>query len=579
MDGPYIRIDSEDNGSSQIALKEQPVTIGRHSDNVVVLADTLASRRHCVIERCEDGYRVRDLGSRNGTLVNGDRITTTTLSSGDTITIGNTEIQFMVPGDEVVDLSPQYKQEDEQEVRKGIKLKRPKVRRKQGGFGDATLQIDAITAEHERELQQLAASLPKVGFDESQITLVNAREQVIHPSGRGLVEEEEEGGFEAVRILRLMLWLCFRIRATDLHIEPKRDHYQIRVRVDGMMVDVVNLAKALALKINSVVKILSEIDISQKRTIQEGHFTVRVPGRRVDYRVSFTPSMFDQKLVIRILDLINAPKYLRDLQLTDWMHRELSQVAKQDAGMILVCGPTGSGKTTTLYALLRSLDLQHRNVITIEDPVEYQIEGVTQMPINEQQGNTFSTLLRSVLRQDPDVILVGEIRDPETARIAMQAAITGHLVLSTVHAKDGIGTVFRLLDLDVEPYLIASGLNLVLTQRLVRQLCANCKDQRKPLPQQSRLLQQLIGSVPNIYKPAGCSACFDTGFSGRRAIFELIVANQDLRDVILREPNMAGMRTALEKTLFTSLAEGGYRLVAEAMTSFEEIDRVVGKGE
>jgi len=522
---------------------------------------------------------VRDLGSRNGTQLNGERITTEPLHPGDTILIGQTEIQFIVPGREAVELAGKAQPaEQDQEVRRGLKLKRSGRSNKKKPASDETNRILAIASEHERELHRLAESMPAIAFGEQQLTLINAREKVVHDSGDTLVGEEE-AGFEAVRLLRLLLWVCFRIRATDLHMEPKREHCQIRLRVDGMMVDVINLHSTLATKINSVVKILSEIDIAQQRSIQEGHFTVQVPGRRVDYRVSFTPSVFGQKLVIRILDLANAPKYLRDLQLPDWMYRQLNRAAKQDTGMLLVCGPTGSGKTTTLYALLRSLDLQHRNVITIEDPVEYQIEGVTQIPISEQQGNTFSTLLRSVLRQDPDVILVGEIRDSETARIAIQAAITGHLVLSTVHAKDGLGTVFRLLDLGVEPYLIGSGLHLVLTQRLARQLCPKCKDPMRPSPHQSRMLQQLIGSVPTVYRPAGCSACFDTGYSGRRAVFELMVANQELRDVILRDPNMADMRKALEKTLFTSLIDGGHRLVAEGITGFDEVTRIAGVDE
>jgi type II secretory ATPase GspE/PulE/Tfp pilus assembly ATPase PilB-like protein len=244
--------------------------------------------------------------------------------------------------------------------------------------------------------------------------------------------------------------------------------------------------------------------------------------------------------------------------------------------MVLVCGPTGSGKTSTLYALIRSLKLTERNVVTIEDPVEIQIEGVTQIPVDEEKGKSFSALLRSVLRQDPDIILVGEIRDAETARIAMQAAITGHLVFSTVHTKDAFGTVFRLLDLGVEPYLLAQGLHVVVAQRLVRQLCPFCKRSQPITPEQKQRMGPVAEGVTQVYEPAGCYRCMNTGFAGRRAIFELLTTNPKFREAVVRNPSPQQLQDALANTGYEPLERNGFQLVAQGVASFEEIDRAVG---
>jgi general secretion pathway protein E len=255
----------------------------------------------------------------------------------------------------------------------------------------------------------------------------------------------------------------------------------------------------------------------------------------------------------------------------------MSQIAHQDSGMVLLCGPTGSGKTTTLYALLREIDASVRNVVTIEDPIEYRVEGVTQLPINAAQGNSFSALLRSVLRQDPDVILVGEIRDPETATIALQAATTGHLVLSTVHSRDTTGTLYRLLNLGVEPYMLATGLNLVVAQRLVRQLCPHCKRTAKPTPEQTDRLAG-TGARPgqSICTPVGCEKCLQTAYLGRRAAFETLTITDTLRDVVLSSPQIQNIRRAREDTTFVSLQQTIFQMVADGITAFEEVERVVG---
>jgi type II secretory ATPase GspE/PulE/Tfp pilus assembly ATPase PilB-like protein len=324
------------------------------------------------------------------------------------------------------------------------------------------------------------------------------------------------------------------------------------------------------------VKILSDIDIAQKQIVQEGHFSARIPGRRVDYRVSFVPTLFGQKLVIRILDTYHAPLYVKDLQLPSWMRQIMEEALGQEAGMLLASGPTGSGKTTSLYALLRSGDISQRNIVTIEDPVEIQLDGITQIPVNEDEGKTFSALLRSVLRQDPDAIMVGEIRDSETARIAMQAAITGHLVFSTVHTKDAVGTIFRLLDLGVEPYLVAQGLHLILAQRLTRKLCPHCKVPKPPTAQQREKMGSSAQGIDRIYVPRGCPRCLGTGYAGRRAFFELLAATDEIRDLITRGPTSSDVHKALAGTKFVGIEQAGYQLVAEGIAPFEEIERAIG---
>jgi type II secretory ATPase GspE/PulE/Tfp pilus assembly ATPase PilB-like protein len=249
---------------------------------------------------------------------------------------------------------------------------------------------------------------------------------------------------------------------------------------------------------------------------------------------------------------------------------------QRESGMILVCGPTGSGKTTTLYAILRDIDVAERNVVTIEDPVEIQIDGVTQIPVNEAQGNSFAAMLKSVLRQDPDIILVGEVRDGETARTAIQAAMTGHLVFSTVHANDAIGAVYRLLDLGVESYLVSSGLQMVLAQRLVRQLCEHCKiPVAATKEQRARMAEFGITDFKQIFTQKGCRRCLNTGFLGRRTLVELLSFTQTLREVILKTPTMKDIIRTLGPDNYIRLGTNGYQLVADGVTSFDEADRAV----
>jgi len=630
MQDPYLEI-HQPGKAWQIPLGNDPLTIGRHSDNRLVLDDTLASRFHCLISKTRDGFILRDLNSSNGTALNGKVVRYSQLFPGDAVTVGHTRLVLVVPNgqasaadskptsapsvvaeppaaapqsparsrapsrpapepepvapvplEELGEIEPvQIEEElaeplsDEDVVAdEPIALDAAGLPLADGGGEDDVVPEMAGLQDPLEVIASLARSLPDQSFGEHDIALLSARGQMIHAAGIGPARENRD----AVDCLRRLLLLCARARATDVHFEPKGGQYVIRMRIDGSMVEVCRIANALGVRLSALVKVLSEVDIAQKNTVQEGHFSSRVPpGRRIDYRVSFAPSVYGQKLVVRVLDTSYAPLHLRTLQMPEWMRTELERVIRQEAGMVLVCGPTGSGKTTTLYALIRASDISHRNVVTIEDPVEIQIEGVTQIPVDEDKDRSFSNLLRSTLRQDPDVILIGEIRDAETARIAMQAAITGHLVFSTVHTQNTTGTIFRLLDLGVEPYLVAQALHVVVAQRLVRQLCPYCKQAVKPTPKQLEKIGQSTAGIERVYEPRGCVRCLHTGFSGRRAIFELLTATDELRELIPKNPSPSQLQAALASTPFQTLHQSGYALAAEGIVGLDEIDRVIGR--
>lgn len=574
MTGAYLEI-SAGGKSARMPAEQSAIGVGRGPDNALVLADNMASRQHCVIERTADGWRVRDLGSSNGTRVNGQIIKIAPLKPGDAIQIGKTTITLFDP-----QLQEVLTAEDVVDDELGP-LEELAMGKVDEDAPPAGIQI-AENTDYETSLFDLAESLPQRMFEESEIALINSRGSVVHEATR---EVKQVGQREAVDLFRLLLIVCFRTRTTDIHLEPRQDYYSTRLRIDGNMVDVARVPHQVGHRLATLVKVLSDIDIQFRDTIQEGHFAARVPdarfrggSRRVDYRVSYAPSVYGQKLVMRVLDTANAPLKMTDLHLPNWMLQEIARGVEQESGMVLVAGPTGSGKTTTLYSLMRSIDTARRNVMTIEDPVEIQIEGVTQIPVNEEAGKSFSALLRMTLRQDPDVMLVGEIRDAETARIAMQAAITGHLVFSTIHTKDTVGTIFRLLDLGVEPYLVAQALHLVVAQRLVRQLCPHCKKPEPITSEHEKFLGEQAKGVTRLFHPRGCPRCLGTGYLGRRAFFELLHVNEKLRDTILRHPTMQDITACVEGSKFVRLQHTGFELVTQGLVSFNEMDRIVGRG-
>lgn len=446
----------------------------------------------------------------------------------------------------------------------------PVVAKKFGGFFGffrAKPGTEEELPEHLRQLHERSARLQNPTFALDQITLIGARGQELPVVGHA------DSG-DGIQTLGLLVMIAYQTRSTDIHFEPKEDSYEARMRVDGMLVPIVQVPRDVGSRVAGVIKVLCAIDFAGQLGIQEGSFSATAPGRRTDFRISFTPSVHGQKLAIRILDVANSPQSLESLGAPKLLMTRLQHVMGQNAGMILVCGPTGSGKSTTLYSLIRSIDCKSRNVMTIEDPVEYRIEGVTQSSVDAGRGKNFSDMLRALLRQDPDVLLLGEIRDAESARISMQATMTGHLVLSTVHAQDTINTVFRLLDLGADPNLVASSLNLVLAQRLVRVLCTHCRKRRTPDSDERRRMGALAHDF--IYEPTGCVRCLGTGFLGRRALFELLETNDRLKDVMLKKPTLLELKAAVKGPAFVTLRRDGYRLIAQGVTTFPEVDRVIG---
>ncbi len=592
--------------SRRIELDGSSVTFGRLPENTVAVDDSALSRRHCVIECVDGAWQVRDLDSRNGTRVNGGKITSRRLQNLDVVRIGKLEIRFVSPDASLLKAGPQDSTDDEQadapaatEDLPSIPLEReesprrdcPKHKVALPGLNAPaparppianTVDIDlnavvsgGVGGDPESRLRKICDEAPERPFEASDISLVDMRGQIVHQAAE-MGGDDDDDASESIRVFRLVLLTAFRSRASDVHVEPRMDRATIRLRVDGLMVQAADIPLDLMRRLLGMIKILCQIDTSQKAQVQDGHFSTTVKGRRVDFRVSLTPAVHGQKLVLRVLDTSNSPTRLHELGVLPWMYEKLRTMANRDSGMVLACGPTGSGKTTTLYSCLREIDVETRNAITIEDPVEYYLEGCTQIPIDHKQGNTFANILRSVLRQDPDVIFVGEIRDIETAQVAMQAAMTGHLVYSTVHSRDSIGAIFRLLDLGVEAYLVANAINLIVAQRLCRSLCMKCRKAVRPTPAQLLKMGRAGEGMPSIFAPVGCGSCLGTGYRGRRALLELLEFTEGIRDVVLKRPTIADLKAVLAQGHYITLQNFGFQLVAQGATSYEEVERVAG---
>ncbi|HKI68139.1 MAG TPA: GspE/PulE family protein, partial [Verrucomicrobiae bacterium] len=361
--------------------------------------------------------------------------------------------------------------------------------------------------------------------------------------------------------------------ASDIHLEPFEDEFRIRYRIDGVLQDVPvpGQLKQFQPAIVSRVKILSHLNIAEKRLPQDGRIKVRIEDAEVDIRVSVIPMLHGEAVVMRLLRQ-NAT--LRGMEQLDMDKREadcFERVLELPHGIILVTGPTGSGKTSTLYTALNEINDSVRKIITIEDPVEYQLKGVNQIQVNEKSGLSFARGLRSILRHDPDVILIGEIRDQETAQIAVQASLTGHLVFSTLHTNDAPGAVTRLVDMGVEPYLVSSSLEAVLAQRLVRVLCGRCKQPDDSPAAQAFKTQVGIPANTTIYRSVGCRECRNTGFFGRHAIFEWMDTDDEIRQLVLKNSSTDQIRQAARRAGMKMLAEDGWRLVRQGLTTVEEV--------
>jgi len=387
------------------------------------------------------------------------------------------------------------------------------------------------------------------------------------------LDEAAEDEASIIHFVNQVLKDAIELRASDIHLEPFEDEFRIRYRIDGVLQDVPVPAqlKRFQPAIVSRVKILSHLNIAEKRLPQDGRIKIRVDDAEVDIRVSVIPMLHGEAVVMRLLRQNSKLRGLSDLGMDKREVECFEHVLELPHGIILVTGPTGSGKTSTLYTALNEINDSVRKIITIEDPVEYQLKGVNQIQVNEKSGLTFARGLRSILRHDPDVILIGEIRDAETAQIAVQSSLTGHLVFSTLHTNDAPGALTRLVDMGVEPYLVASSLEAVLAQRLVRVLCIHCKQPDDSATAHAFKAKLGIPENTMLYRSVGCRECRNTGFHGRHAIFEWMDTNPEIRQMILQNSSSDQLREAARRSGMRSLAEDGWRLVQMGITTVEEV--------
>lgn len=381
-----------------------------------------------------------------------------------------------------------------------------------------------------------------------------------------------------VRYVNLLVTQAITDRASDIHIEPTEHDLRVRYRIDGVLHETQRSPKNITGGVTSRVKIMSDIDIAEKRKPQDGRMSVVHNGRKIDLRVATLPTVWGEKIVMRILDNSTASLDLRDLSFLDHNYETYKQSYTKPYGMILVTGPTGSGKSTTLYATLNAVSKPEINVITVEDPVEYRLAGINQVQMNPKAGLTFAAALRSILRSDPDVVLLGEIRDHETAQIAIEAALTGHLVLSTLHTNDAPSAVTRLTEMGIEPFLVGSALDCVVAQRLARRLCPKCKEAYQPTPQEMEAARfpWVPGEpLPELFRPAGCTACSRTGYKGRLALHEVMQVTEEIERMAVAHSSAAEIAATAEEQGMITLRNDGWHKVALGQTSIEEILRVV----
>jgi type IV pilus assembly protein PilB len=395
------------------------------------------------------------------------------------------------------------------------------------------------------------------------------------PTGSGTDLEQLAGEGPVIRFVNLVLARAIRDGASDIHFEPFEREFRIRCRVDGLLRELPPPPAQLARPVVSRLKVLANLNIAEHRFPQDGRIRLKLAGRAVDLRISTLPTQFGESVVLRILDQSAALLDLERLGLPAPIEASVREVIRRPNGIFIVTGPTGSGKTTTLYSCLKILNTPDVKILTVEDPVEYEIDGLLQVPVDHAAGLNFERALRTFLRQDPDIVMVGEIRDPDTARIAVQAALTGHLVLSTLHTNDAAGAITRLMDMGVEPFLLASSVEAVLAQRLVRCICPECKTGCSP-PAAALRQAGLEGGVATgrrFYRGAGCTACEQTGYKGRIGIFELLSVGDELRELIATGVPLAQLRRAALRRGMTTLRDAGLHAVFKGETTLDEIVR------
>lgn len=428
--------------------------------------------------------------------------------------------------------------------------------------------LAAINNAYDRATRQAESAVEALEGEELS-DVANLDEEVVD-----LLDIEGDDEAPIIRLVNSLMSQAVKERASDIHIEPFERDMSVRFRIDGVLREIIKPPKRFQSSITSRVKIMAGLNIAEKRLPQDGRIRLKVAGKDIDIRVSTVPTSHGERIVMRLLDRSSV---LRDLDTIGFSQRNLkvmNELIKKPHGIILVTGPTGSGKTTTLYACLAKINQPHLNILTIEDPVEYQLKGVGQVQVNPKIELTFASGLRSFLRQDPDVIMVGEIRDRSTAEIAIQASLTGHLVLSTVHTNDAPGAVTRLVDMNVEPFLVASSLVGVLAQRLVRTICPACKTEYDPTPEELSEIGLDPKKVGRLWKGAGCSQCQSTGYKGRLGIYELMLIDDDIRKLILQNVDAASIKNVARQKGLRTLREDGADKVLAGITTPSEVARV-----
>jgi len=384
---------------------------------------------------------------------------------------------------------------------------------------------------------------------------------------------DQENDAPIIKLINALLTEAVNQNASDIHIETFEKRLSVRFRVDGVLRDVVNPKRELAAMLVSRIKVMSRLDIAEKRLPQDGRISIKIAGRELDVRVSTLPSSVGERIVLRLLDKKVGAIGFDDLGMASKDRNDLDDLLLKPHGVVLVTGPTGSGKTTTLYAGLNNINDGTKSILTIEDPIEYQVEGIGQTQVNTKTGMTFARGLRAILRQDPDVVMVGEIRDRETAEIAIQASLTGHLVLSTLHTNSAVGAITRLLDMGVEPFLLSSSITGILAQRLVRELCPECKTYRPVDDAERKLLGLVESDSIELAHPQGCSHCNGQGYSGRKGIFELIVMDASLKQLVHSRASEAEF-LEVARSRSQSIQVDGFNKVLQGITTIEEVLRV-----
>ncbi len=428
---------------------------------------------------------------------------------------------------------------------------------------------NAINRSYDRATQRAESALEALGEGEGTAIDGGVEEEI-----RDLIDYEGDDEAPIIRLVNSLLSQAVKDRASDIHVEPFERDMIVRFRVDGVLNEIIRPPRRFKDAITTRVKIMAGLDIAEKRLPQDGRIRLKVAGKDIDIRVSPVPTTYGERIVMRLLDRSSVLRDLSEIGMYPRVLAGMTSLIDKSHGIVLVTGPTGSGKTSTLYGCLAKINKPDLNILTIEDPVEYQLKGVGQVQVNSKIELTFSSGLRSFLRQDPDVIMVGEIRDRETAEIAIQASLTGHLVLSTVHTNDSAGAVTRLVDMQVEPFLVASSLIGVLAQRLVRTICPNCKESYQPSDFELNSIGLSKDDVKEIWRGKGCSECQQTGYRGRIGIYELMLLDDDLRQLILANTDAGTLKAKAREKGLETLREDGAKKVLAGVTTISEVTRV-----